>query len=133
MISTSSPLFVEVLLDTIYVLLASGTGLVVWSLWRGARTAGSARRGADGRADGAEGRGLTARRIAWGTALLTAGLLATTWALGSTAPIAIGGGRVYDDTFWLRISDMLINTSLALIAVAAVCTVLSVKRFKTKG
>ena len=111
MFNTSSPLFVNLLLGTIYVLLAVAAGLTVWSA---ARSAYLQRR------EGARDNGIPARRIAWVTALFTILLLVLTFALGSTKPMTING-RLYDDAFWLRTSDMLISSSLVLIAVASLC------------
>lgn len=61
-------------------------------------------------------------RIAWLTAGLLVLLLIVFFAAASTHPLVING-QSYTDTFWLRTSDMLINTSLVLIFVA-VCAVL---------
>ncbi len=108
MIDTSSPLFVDVLLISIYVLIASAVVLAVGSAVRSAWLHRREQRGSS--------------RLAWATALLTAVLLLLTYAMGGTEPIVING-RPYTDTFWLRTSDMLIDTSLWLIAIAAVCVV----------
>ena len=44
-------------------------------------------------------------------------LLVLTFVLGSTQPLTING-VAFTDAFWLRTSDMLINTSLVLILIA---------------
>ena len=63
--------------------------------------------------------GVPARRIAWAVAAVLVLLLALTYALGTTEALTING-KPFTDTFWLRTSDMLINTSLVLMAIAAI-------------
>lgn len=111
MINPASPLFVDVLLYTLYVLLLTAVALVVWSGVRSFRLRN--------RDEAVENR-IPARRVAWGVGLLFVALLAITFATGSTTPIDING-KPYDDTLWLRSSDMLINSSIALIVIAALC------------
>ena len=108
MIDLSSPLFVELLLWTIYVLIAVAVGLTAWSLVRGVRLQG---RGA------VQSYGIPVGRIAWGVAALLVVVLGVTFALGSTEPLTVNG-RTFADAFWLRTSDMLINTSFVLILIA---------------
>jgi hypothetical protein len=94
------PLFVDLLLWTVYVLLAITVGLTLWSmlrspsrLWKG---------------------GTLPAWIAFALLVLT---LAVTCLLANTTPIVING-KTYADALWLRVSDMLIYTSLFLIFVA---------------
>ena len=108
MTDLSSPLFVNVLLCSIYLLTVAAVGLTVWSTVRAVRLRGQG---------GQYENGIPARRIAWGTAILVVVLLAVTFAFGREDPIIING-REYDEAFWLRTSDMLINSSLALIVIA---------------
>lgn len=110
MINTSSPLFVELLLCTIYLLLAAAVVLTAWSLVRGVRQQG---RG------GTLSNGIPAGRIAWWTAALLLVVLLLTYAFGSTEPLQING-KTFADPFWLRTSDMLINSSAVLIVIAAI-------------
>lgn len=109
MIDFSSPIFVSVLLYTIYALLLIALGLLVWSAVRSVRR----NRGE------AVSNGLPVRRMAWGVLVLVAVVLGLTCLLASTEPLVING-KVFDDSFWLRVSDMLISTSLILILVAVV-------------
>ena len=113
MIDYESPLFIDVLLITTYTLLLVAAGLTVWSLVRSARMLAGSRSATNG---------IPARRIAWLSVLLLAATLLLTWLLASTTPLSING-ETYADTFWLRVSDMLINTSLVLIALATAGTV----------
>jgi len=98
-----APLYIDLLLGAIYVLLAAIVLLTGWSLVRSIRL-----RGKDG---------IRSMRTAAAMVLLLVACLVVTWLLGSTRPLTING-TLYTDTFWLRLSDMLINTSLVLIMVA---------------
>ena len=76
-----------------------------------------------GSRDKAQGKAnnIPAAKIAWGTVgLLVASLLAT-FLLGSAEPVQVNG-VAYTDVFWLKATDMFINTSLVLLLVA-VCGV----------
>lgn len=118
MLDTSSPLFIELLLWTIYALLAVAVGITVWSVLRTMKKQGPSERYSNG---------IAVRRIAWGTAAVLVVLLALTFLTGSTEPLVING-RPYNDTFWLRTCDMLINTALALIVIAVICVTYSTFR-----
>lgn len=114
MIDYSSPLFVSLLLYVIYTLLAVAVGLAVWSMVRSVRLQ---------RHDGGTSHGVRPRRIALGVALFTVATLVVTWLTASVKPLSVNGAD-YDDPLWLRAADMLINSALVLIAVAAVAVAL---------
>lgn len=116
MINPSSPLFVELLLWTVYVLLAVSIALTAWSMVRSMRM-----RSHELKADN----GIAAGPIAWGVALLLVALLALTYALAGTDPLSING-QPFTDPFWLRTSDMLISTSVVLMGLAALGVALGV-------
>lgn len=105
-----SPLFVDSLLIGIYVMLAVAIGLVVWSVVHSTRR----------RDHHSLDLGFPAKRIAWGVVALLVLTLTSTALLADVTPIIING-KPYDDTLWLRVSDVLINTSIILILVAVVC------------
>ena len=109
-----SPLFIDVLLTSIYALLALTLGLTVWSMLRTLQMRNRERLTM----------GIPAKRIAWGVALLLIATLALTALTADTQPLTING-QTYDSRFWLRVSDMLINTSTVLIVVAVMCVALS--------
>ena len=109
-----SPLFIDVLLVSIYVLTALTVGLTAWSMLRALRMHNSERLTM----------GIPAKRIAWSVALLLAATLALTALTADTQPLNING-HTFDNSLWLRVSDMLINTSIVLIVVAVVCVALS--------
>ena len=105
-----SPIFVSILLHVIYALLAIAVVIMVWSMVHSLRQ--------KNRGDSIV-HGIAVRRIAIATALLLLIIMTVTWLLASTKPLTINS-RIYDDPFWLRASDMLINTSIILIALAAI-------------
>ena len=70
------------------------------------------------------------RRIAWLTAGVLVVTLAVTWLTASTQPLNING-KIYADAFWLRISDMLINTALVLIVIVVGVMVFSEIKTRT--
>lgn len=124
MINYESPLFVDIVLYTIYMLMAVAVLLTVWSVVRGRRMQDIAE---------AAPHRVPARRIA----LITIGVLVltmlVTWLTASTDALTING-RTYSDTLWLRISDMLINTTLVLVALILLAGVFAaVSAMRNKG
>ena len=75
--------------------------------------------------------GIPTRRIAYGIAGGTVALLVLTFLLGSGSTMAINGVQ-YKEVFWLKATDMFINTSLALIAVAVVAVIYGATRYNRK-
>ena len=68
--------------------------------------------------------GVPVRRIAWLTAGVLVVTLAVTWLTASTQPLNING-KTYANAFWLRISDMLINTALVLVVIVSIAVIYS--------
>ena len=114
MINYESPEFASLMLIAIYVLTIAAIAVTVWSVVHTMRTAHS-----EGRSNG-----IPTRRIVCLVVALLALLLTVTALTASTRPLFVNG-KTFDDTFWLRVSDMLIVTSIALIAIAAIATVAS--------
>ena len=117
-----SPLFIDIVLYTIYVLLAAAVLLTVWSVVRSYSKC-------EARGTRFEN-GVPVRRIAWLTAGVLVVTLAVTWLTASTQPLNING-KIYADAFWLRISDMLINTALVLIVIVVGVMVFSEIKTRT--
>lgn len=109
-----TPLFVDLLLGFIYVLIAAAIGLCLWSVSRTFR-----QRERKVTADDK-----LARRLAWIMSSALVFVLLVTCLFASTQPLHING-EPFSDTFWLRVSDMLINSSVILILIAAICVALS--------
>ena len=126
-----SPLFIDIVLYTIYVLLAAAVLLTVWSVVRGARCEV---RDGNGEVRGTKyENGVPVRRIALLTAGLLAATLVVTWLTASTQPLNING-KTYSDAFWLRMSDMLINTAIVLIVILTITlTVMIIKAANKRG
>lgn len=118
MINYESPIYVDIVLYTIYFLLVVAVALTAWSVVHSLRKQGK---------DAGVEHGIPARRIAVMTAALLLVTMAATWLLGSSSPLNTNG-KVYDDTFWLRTSDMLLLTPLALLIVLVVLGAISVFR-----
>jgi hypothetical protein len=107
-----SPLFVEILIISIYVLLTATLLLAVWSMLRSLRL----------RDRQPKTMGIPEGKIAWGVFALMTGLLVGTYLLADTSYIYTNG-KAFTDPLWLRISDMLINTSIVLISIAVICVI----------
>ena len=103
-----SDLFITILLDGIYILLAVAVALIIWSAIRTIRL----------RQQQKPDFGMPQKHIVWGVALLLVLTLGITYLLGSSQPLSINGG-IYQDAFWLRLSDMFINSTLILLVIAA--------------
>lgn len=102
-----SPVFVSLVLYTIYTLLAAAVAVTVWSVTMGIRKQRNAKN---------HHGGIPARRIALLTGILLAGTMTMGWLTASVQPLTVNG-KAYTNTFWLRTSDMLITTVIVLTAV----------------
>ena len=114
MINFESPLFIDILLYAIYAMIAVAIGLSAWSMLRSVLKQDKS----DARSNG-----IPTRRIAIITAAVLLVSLVLTGLLASTRPLTING-KAFNDEFWLRISDMLINTSVILIIIAVIGAVI---------
>ena len=103
-----SDILIDIIIILMYVLLASTLAVSVWSAWNGVRT--HQRR--------------QSTRIGYGVAAFTVVLLVVTWLLGSTRPI-VSNGQVFDNPWWLRLTDMFLLSSLILIIVCSVIVVIA--------
>lgn len=106
----NAPLLTDVVMGYMYLLVVITVGLTVVSAVHSLR---QARRADD------TSHGVPARRIGYGTAALLVVSMLVTFALASTRPVRVNG-VTFADAFWLRVSDMFINTSVILVAVAMV-------------
>lgn len=116
-----APLYVDVALVAMYVLTVVTLGLAVWSAVHGvmARDAQLLPRE----------RGL--RRMAvYGSVGLSLVVMLITFLLGSSAPITVNG-KPFTNTFWLKVSDMFVNTAILLIIVCFVIVVVAKFRHST--
>ena len=113
-----APMFTDVLLGFVTLMLVSAVAILVWAVIRSLRV-----RGAGGRVVN----NIQAKRIAYCTTVAVVAIMALTFALGSSETQVINGHK-YSDTQWLRIADMFVGTVLtlmvagvAIIIVAMIC------------
>lgn len=115
MIESTTPLYIDLLIYAMYALLLLAVVFTVWSMLRSARRQGS---------NSGRSNGVPSRRIGILTLLLLVASMVVTYLLASPRPIIING-TPFTDPFWLRVSDMLINTSGILIVIAAIAIFIS--------
>jgi len=113
----NAPIFTDILLYFIYALLVATVAVCAVAVVRGLK-----------RRDDSEkvSNGVPAAKIVRFTVSLLVLSLILTFVFGSSEPLKISGEQ-FSDAFWLKATDMFINTSLILmaVAVAAVCYGLS--------
>jgi len=102
MADVGSYLLAEVMLWLMYIVVVVAVVVVVVSAVRPLMIA--PRRGSGNRG--------------WMTVGGTAAVLLLTWLMGSSKPLVVNG-TVYNETFWLKTTDMLIVSALILMFVAA--------------
>lgn len=118
----NAPVLTDAVLIFIYALVAAAVLLAVAAVVVGIR------RGV--RSD-AVVNNIPAARISWATAALLAVCLTVTFLLGSPSPVMVNGVE-YTDTFWLKATDMFINTSLILLFTAACGTAFGLSGYNRK-
>lgn len=101
-------LFVNVVIVAMYVLLAVTLALSVWSAIHGVKTHQRQR----------------STRIAYGVAVGVGLVLLLTYLFGSTRALP-SNGSLFTDAFWLRVADMLINSSILIIIACSVVIVIA--------
>ena len=100
-----SPVFADIMLWLMYIAVAAAlvvTGLSVLKTLR-QRTK-----------DDEIINGVPQTRIAWTVGFIFVAILVVTFLLGSSTPL-ITNGQWYTNTFWLKVTDMFIYTSIILI------------------
>lgn len=105
----NAPVLTDLVLVLMYLMIAAGLGVAVYSVIRGSRTRSSEK----------VVNGVPVAKIMWGTVAFVAVLLIVTFLAGSSEPLKVNG-TLFSDAFWLRLTDMFIYTSLVLIAAAVV-------------
>lgn len=117
-----APLLTNVLMWFMYAMTAITVGFAIWSIVRGARTTDKT---------SATVNGVPAARIAGITAGVTAALLVVTFVTGSSAAMMINGHK-YQEAFWLKLSDMFVNTSLLMLVIAFGVMIFGMTRYYRK-
>lgn len=120
--SFNAPLLTDVLLGFMWFLFAVTLIVSVVAVVRGVR-----------RANLNEGvtNGIPARKITYITYGATALILLLTFVFGSTQAMVVNGQN-FADTFWLRMSDMFVNSSLLLLVLAAGVVIFGATRYYRK-
>lgn len=108
-----APLFTNVLLVFMVLVVVLAIGTTVWSMVRALSTRGKGERTVNN---------IPVKKITYGVAVLTAILLLVTLALGSSDAMMVNGEE-YADKWWLHVADMFVNSSLALVVVAVVAII----------
>ena len=103
--SIVSPFLADFMLWLMYIALAAAVGVTMLSVANRLRLRTK---------DDEIINGVPQKRIARAVAAAFAVCLVLTYALGSTTPVTTNG-QLFTDTFWLRVTDMFIYTTLILI------------------
>jgi len=116
-VNFNAPLFTDLLLYFMYLLLFATTFVFILAVVRGIKMRDKSKDVSNG---------VPAVRIVFGVVGLLVASLVATFAFGSGEPMIISGER-FAETFWLKVTDMFINTSIVLmiVAICAVCYGLS--------
>lgn len=104
----AAPLYIDVVLWAVYLLLFLTTAATVYSAIHGIRTRGHQ----------LSANGQLLRYVAIATGGITLAVMAISYAVASTTPLPINGER-FDSPVWLRLTDMFIYTSITLIVLCS--------------
>lgn len=118
----NAPLLTDLVLVFIYAMVTAAIVLTGAAVTISMKTGGKANK---------ETNNIPAAKIAWGTILLLVICLAATFATGSSEPVTVNGTK-FDDTFWLKATDMFINTSFILLAIAVCGVALGLSGYNRK-
>lgn len=118
----NAPLFTDAVLIFIYILVLATVGMTAYAVYRSIR-------GRDKTSDTINN--IPAAKIAGFTAGLTVVCLLLTFLLGSSEPVMVNGVK-YSDAFWLKATDMFINTASVLLLVAVCGVVFGLSGYSRK-
>lgn len=119
----NAPLFTNLLLGLVWLLMALAVGAAIFSVirsWRRSSSEPAVQNGISGK---------KIFRLTWGLTLL---LLLVSFVLSSAAPILINGDE-YKDWAWLKLSDMFVDTSLVMLVGAVLAVLYGATRYIRKG
>lgn len=103
----TAPLFTDVLIWFVYLLIAAALAVICVSVIHGVRAGGISEKIVCG---------VPVRRIKMCSAALLVVTIVLTFVFASVEPLRVNG-RVFASAGWLRLTDMFINTSVTLITV----------------
>lgn len=122
----NAPLFTDVLLSVIYIVLGMTLVALFFSAVLSLRPRSR---------DKSFSNGIPSAAISYAVSAFVFVCLVVTFAFGSTAPLRVGGEE-YSDSFWLMAADMFVNTVTILIVAVVLLIVLGtsgyVNRIKLK-
>lgn len=118
----NAPLFTGLLLSFMYLLVAATIIVAIIAMVRSRKT---------GRSESGVVNGVPERRIRVITWTATFVLLLITFAVGSSATMTINGHQ-YADWLWLKLSDMLIFSSVVLLLAAVAAVVYGATKYIRK-
>lgn len=116
-------LLAEVMLWLMYALLLVASGVTLWSVVHSLRKRSR---------EQSPTRGVPARPVAYAAAGLLVGTMILSFLLASTRPLLING-EVFDDTFWLRVTDMFIWTLIVMLTVAVAGVLIGMSGLSRRG
>lgn len=121
--SYNAPLLTDALIVFTYVLMAVAVAVAVVSVFRGVRMRGGA---------GIVSNRVPSGKIASCTIAVLLLTLAVTFVSGSAEPLRING-KPYSDSLWLKLTDMLINTSVILMVIASAAVLYGMSGLSRRG
>ena len=118
----NEPIFTGTLILLMELLVALALATAGWSMTRALKIRGKGE---------AMDNNIPVKKISYGVAIGTATLLLLTFALGSADPMKING-TTFTNTWWLKVSDMFIGTSLAMMLAAVAAVIYGSTKYKRK-
>ena len=112
------PRLTPLLLCFVFLVLILAVGATVWAVWMSLRKR---------RSQPLASNGVNASRIAIAVAITTALMMLVSFLAGSTAAISVNG-QDYGEPEWLKVVDMFVFTSLALMVLATLAVAVSTIR-----
>lgn len=109
----NAPLFTDLLLVVMMLILLFAIATAVWSVWRSFKVSGRGDRYSNN---------IPVRKIGTIVAVGTFAVMVLTFFIGSAEPMTINGAK-YDDVLGLRLSDMFVSTSIIMIAAAVAAVI----------
>lgn len=115
----NDPLFTDVLLVLAYLLTLASVGLGAWSAYHTISLRGKSE---------SLNNNIPVKKIGYSVVLGSLALMILTFVFGSAHAMSVNR-VVFSDWFWLKLSDMFINTSLILLLVAIGAVVFGATRY----
>ena len=110
---------IDIELIVMYLTVLAVLGVVAWSVVCGLRKRDKSQDVVNN---------IPVSKIVWGTVALFVVSMIVTFLLGSSSPMQINGAD-YAKSFWLKSSDMFINTAIVLLLAAVVCIAFAMTGF----